>query len=138
MALVRLGRYSWPSRRASLPSTQDHPVSRLSSPLPMRHASTNSNNRGEDPYPCGRSLLHVCLAGAAVAVSSYWYGVCVVGWWERCVCLGGVCDSHQIALHSKTLIHHIVDPAHSGFEPEVALPEREPQQLLWFCYCCCG
>ena len=35
MALVRLGRYCWPSRQASLPSIQHQPLSRPSLPLPM-------------------------------------------------------------------------------------------------------
>ena len=72
MALVGLGRYSWLSRRDSLPITQHHRLSQLSSPLPMWHASIDSNIRGEDPHPCGRLLLHACLAAAAVAVASYW------------------------------------------------------------------
>ena len=39
-------------------------------------------------------------------------------------------DSHQSALH--TLIHHILGSVHSGFEPELEFPEREPQKILWF------
>ena len=70
---------SWPSRGEPLSRTQHHPRSQLSSPPPMRHASTDSNLRGGAPHTCGRSLLHVCLAAAAVAVASYWYGVCFVG-----------------------------------------------------------
>ena len=39
LALVRLGRYSWPSRRASPRSTQHRHLSQLCPPLPMWHAS---------------------------------------------------------------------------------------------------
>ena len=34
----------------------------------------------------------------------------------------GVGTSHQGALHTKTLIHHILGPVHSGFEPELEFP----------------
>ena len=50
-----------------------------------------------------------------------------VGTW----CRGGVGNSHQSALQTKTLIHHILGPVHSGFEPELEFPEREPQKILW-------
>ena len=41
-------------------------------------------------------------------------------------------NSHQSALRTKTLIHHVVDPVHSGFEPELEFPERDPHKILWF------
>ena len=75
MALARLGRYSWPPRRASLPSTQQNPLSQISFSLSMWHAMTDSNLPGEDPHPCDRLLLHACLAASDVAVASYWYGL---------------------------------------------------------------
>ena len=55
------------------------------------------------------------------------------------VCLGtsGYCCCRYVvwasdALPTKTLIHHILGPVHSGFEPKLEFPEREPQKILWF------
>ena len=85
--LVSLGRCSLPSWQASLPtpSTQ-HPLFQLSPPFcQLWRASTDSNLQGGE-HPCGRSLLHACLANAAAA-SYWWYGVCFVGWSVICKCV---------------------------------------------------
>ena len=45
------------------------------------------------------------------------------------MCLGGVCDSVQIAIHSKTLIHKILSLVRSGFEPDVESPNERPKNF---------
>ena len=95
----------------------------------MWHASTDSNLRREDPHPCGRLLLRACLAAAAVAVTSYWHGVCF-GCQSSAVCLGGLCDSHQAALRNKTPIHHIVSPIRAGFGHRLNSSTRDPKTPL--------
>ena len=68
--------------------------------------------------------MHACLASAAVAVASHWYGAHVVFLLVGALrVLAGVCDSHQSALYSKTLVRHIVGAVHFDFEPEVEFPE---------------
>ena len=46
----------------------------------------------------------------------------------KCVQVRGVCDSRQGALHTKTLIHHILGPNQSGFEPELDFSGRQPKK----------
>ena len=64
-----------------------------------------------------RVSLLLLLLWLATGIGCAWF----VG--RGAVCLGGVCESHQTALHSQTLTHHIVGPVHSGFEPEMEFPE---------------
>lgn len=129
MVLVSLGRCSWPSRRASLPR---HPAL---PPLPalLAFVHVTCQHRFESwrrgPNPCGRSLLLLSL----------WLATgmgCVLFVCRSAVCLDGASNSHQSTLQSKPLIHDIVGPVNSVFEPEVGSSELKisppPEKILWF------
>ena len=54
------------------------------------------------------------------------------------MCLGSMCDSHQTALHSETMMYNIVGRVHSGFRPEIEFPNEIPKNSSGSAFCRAG